>query len=149
MPKEHIFANLQTILIDVCSHRPANMGMLTKTNQESQHKSSATDIKWLQGCSSSVSSCGWTLCLIVLTALQDRISRHWLNFIGWNWCFERKSFQKMCQLLCAGWFWFPSLVQFTLVLPDWWRQQGRGQPHISLVFSVIRPGFTVICSPFP
>ncbi|KAM6931223.1 large ribosomal subunit protein uL1m isoform 1-T2 [Xenentodon cancila] len=26
MPSEHIFANLQTILTDVCSHRPANMG---------------------------------------------------------------------------------------------------------------------------
>ncbi|XP_069379031.1 large ribosomal subunit protein uL1m [Paralichthys olivaceus] len=26
MPKEHIFANLQHILIDVCSHRPASMG---------------------------------------------------------------------------------------------------------------------------
>ncbi|XP_070820651.1 large ribosomal subunit protein uL1m isoform X1 [Chaetodon trifascialis] len=26
MPREHIFANLQAILIDVCSHRPASMG---------------------------------------------------------------------------------------------------------------------------
>ncbi|TMS04020.1 39S ribosomal protein L1, mitochondrial [Larimichthys crocea] len=26
MPREHIFANLQTILLDVCSHRPADMG---------------------------------------------------------------------------------------------------------------------------
>ncbi|XP_072243018.1 large ribosomal subunit protein uL1m [Leuresthes tenuis] len=26
MPTEHIFANMQTVLIDVCSHRPANMG---------------------------------------------------------------------------------------------------------------------------
>ncbi|XP_031726450.1 large ribosomal subunit protein uL1m [Anarrhichthys ocellatus] len=26
MPKEQIFANLQSILLDVCSHRPANMG---------------------------------------------------------------------------------------------------------------------------
>ncbi|TKS77878.1 39S ribosomal protein L1, mitochondrial [Collichthys lucidus] len=26
MPREHIFSNLQTILLDVCSHRPADMG---------------------------------------------------------------------------------------------------------------------------
>ncbi|KAM4576432.1 large ribosomal subunit protein uL1m [Odontesthes bonariensis] len=26
MPTEHIFANLQTVLMDVCSHRPASMG---------------------------------------------------------------------------------------------------------------------------
>ncbi|XP_026178411.1 large ribosomal subunit protein uL1m [Mastacembelus armatus] len=26
MPREHIYANLQSVLIDVCSHKPANMG---------------------------------------------------------------------------------------------------------------------------
>ncbi|XP_029998989.1 large ribosomal subunit protein uL1m [Sphaeramia orbicularis] len=26
MPKEHIYANLQTVLMDVCSHRPADLG---------------------------------------------------------------------------------------------------------------------------
>lgn len=32
MPKEHLYANLETILIDVCSHRPADMGRLTETD---------------------------------------------------------------------------------------------------------------------
>lgn len=45
MPKEHIFANLQTILADVCSHRPASTGMFIKTSQSSQHTSSSTDLK--------------------------------------------------------------------------------------------------------
>lgn len=35
MPKEHIFANLQTILMDVCSHRPASLGtFITSTTNE-------------------------------------------------------------------------------------------------------------------
>lgn len=37
MPKENILANLQAILIDVCSHRPANMGMFTKTHLNALH----------------------------------------------------------------------------------------------------------------
>ncbi|MED6293553.1 hypothetical protein CHARACLAT_011706, partial [Characodon lateralis] len=31
MPSEQIFANLQTILTDVCSHRPTSLGMFTRT----------------------------------------------------------------------------------------------------------------------
>lgn len=31
MPKEHLYANLETILIEVCSHRPADMGMLPES----------------------------------------------------------------------------------------------------------------------
>lgn len=38
MPKEHLYANLETIVIDVCSHRPANMGMLTETDVPLLHK---------------------------------------------------------------------------------------------------------------
>lgn len=29
MPKEHILANLRTVLLDVVSHRPADMGTST------------------------------------------------------------------------------------------------------------------------
>lgn len=39
MASEHIFANLQTILIDVCSHRPADMGTLTKTSRKQSERS--------------------------------------------------------------------------------------------------------------
>ncbi|XP_039658954.1 39S ribosomal protein L1, mitochondrial [Perca fluviatilis] len=41
MSKEQIFANLQTILIDVCSHRPANMGPLIERAIIASHTSEA------------------------------------------------------------------------------------------------------------
>nr|XP_033474635.1 39S ribosomal protein L1, mitochondrial [Epinephelus lanceolatus] len=41
MPKEHIFANLQTILIDVCSHRPAKMGPFIERAIIASHTSEA------------------------------------------------------------------------------------------------------------
>lgn len=34
MSREHIFANLQTVLIDVCSHRPANTGTSPQTDDD-------------------------------------------------------------------------------------------------------------------
>ncbi|XP_044051173.1 39S ribosomal protein L1, mitochondrial isoform X3 [Siniperca chuatsi] len=41
MPKERIFANLQTILIDVCSHRPADMGPFIERAIIASHTSEA------------------------------------------------------------------------------------------------------------
>nr|XP_046242092.1 39S ribosomal protein L1, mitochondrial [Scatophagus argus] len=41
MPKEHIFANLQTILTDVCSHRPADMGPFIERAIIASHTSEA------------------------------------------------------------------------------------------------------------
>ncbi|XP_040010500.1 39S ribosomal protein L1, mitochondrial [Xiphias gladius] len=41
MPKDHILANLQTILIDVCSHRPANMGPFIERAIIASHTSEA------------------------------------------------------------------------------------------------------------
>ncbi|XP_054630556.1 39S ribosomal protein L1, mitochondrial isoform X2 [Dunckerocampus dactyliophorus] len=41
LPKEHILANLQTILMDVCSHRPANMGPFVKRAIITSHTSEA------------------------------------------------------------------------------------------------------------
>ncbi|KAL7390922.1 hypothetical protein ABVT39_001378 [Epinephelus coioides] len=45
MPKEHIFANLQTILIDVCSHRPAKMGPFIERAIIASHTSEALRFK--------------------------------------------------------------------------------------------------------
>ncbi|XP_040897363.1 39S ribosomal protein L1, mitochondrial [Toxotes jaculatrix] len=41
MPKEHIFANLQTILTDVCSHRPADKGPFIERAIIASHTSEA------------------------------------------------------------------------------------------------------------
>ncbi|KAM9359873.1 large ribosomal subunit protein uL1m [Symphorus nematophorus] len=41
MPKEHIFANLETVLIDVCSHRPADMGPFIERAIIASHTSEA------------------------------------------------------------------------------------------------------------
>uniref|UniRef100_A0A3B4WFB7 Large ribosomal subunit protein uL1m n=2 Tax=Seriola TaxID=8160 RepID=A0A3B4WFB7_SERLL len=41
MPKEHIFSNLQTVLIDVCSHRPADMGPFIERAIIASHTSEA------------------------------------------------------------------------------------------------------------
>ncbi|XP_076007000.1 large ribosomal subunit protein uL1m [Genypterus blacodes] len=41
MPKEHIFANLQTILMDVCSHRPAILGPFIERAIITSHTSEA------------------------------------------------------------------------------------------------------------
>uniref|UniRef100_A0A3Q1JBZ5 Large ribosomal subunit protein uL1m n=2 Tax=Anabas testudineus TaxID=64144 RepID=A0A3Q1JBZ5_ANATE len=41
MPKEHIYSNLQSILIDVCSHRPANMGPFIERAIIASHTSEA------------------------------------------------------------------------------------------------------------
>ncbi|XP_070690172.1 large ribosomal subunit protein uL1m [Pempheris klunzingeri] len=41
MPKEHILANLQAILTDVCSHRPANMGPFIERAIIASHTSEA------------------------------------------------------------------------------------------------------------
>ncbi|KAM3611139.1 uncharacterized protein V6R79_013985 [Siganus canaliculatus] len=41
MPKEQILANLQTILLDVCSHRPANMGPFIERAIIASHTSEA------------------------------------------------------------------------------------------------------------
>eukprot|EP00066_Takifugu_rubripes_P008488 XP_003974713.1 PREDICTED: 39S ribosomal protein L1, mitochondrial [Takifugu rubripes] len=41
MPKEHIFANLRTILLDVCSHRPADMGPFIERAIIASHTSEA------------------------------------------------------------------------------------------------------------
>uniref|UniRef100_A0A3Q0QTL6 Large ribosomal subunit protein uL1m n=1 Tax=Amphilophus citrinellus TaxID=61819 RepID=A0A3Q0QTL6_AMPCI len=41
MPGEHIFANLQTVLADVCSHRPASMGPFIERAIIASHTSEA------------------------------------------------------------------------------------------------------------
>ncbi|XP_061787657.1 large ribosomal subunit protein uL1m [Nerophis lumbriciformis] len=40
-PKEHILANLQTVLLDVCSHRPADTGVLVQRAIMASHSSEA------------------------------------------------------------------------------------------------------------
>ncbi|XP_042343861.1 LOW QUALITY PROTEIN: 39S ribosomal protein L1, mitochondrial [Plectropomus leopardus] len=45
MPKEQIFANLQTVLIDVCSHRPAKMGHFIERAIIASHTSEAVWFK--------------------------------------------------------------------------------------------------------
>ncbi|KAF7658982.1 hypothetical protein LDENG_00004380 [Lucifuga dentata] len=41
MPKEHIFANLQTVVMDVCSHRPASFGPFIERAIITSHTSEA------------------------------------------------------------------------------------------------------------
>ncbi|CAG09633.1 unnamed protein product [Tetraodon nigroviridis] len=41
MPKEHIFSNLRTVLLDVCSHRPADMGPFIERAIMASHTSEA------------------------------------------------------------------------------------------------------------
>uniref|UniRef100_A0A3P8NBG2 Mitochondrial ribosomal protein L1 n=1 Tax=Astatotilapia calliptera TaxID=8154 RepID=A0A3P8NBG2_ASTCA len=45
MPSEHIFANLQTILVDVCSHRPASLGPFIERAIIASHTSEAVWFK--------------------------------------------------------------------------------------------------------
>lgn len=44
MSNEHIIANLQTILADVCSHRPAELGTFSQILQQRSPKSLRAEI---------------------------------------------------------------------------------------------------------
>lgn len=48
MPKEHILANLSTILLDVCSHRPADMGTCNKNKQKIEKQQPPVNSKCVQ-----------------------------------------------------------------------------------------------------
>lgn len=99
MPKENILANLQTILIDVCSHRPANLGMFTKTHHSALH---------FNCCHKMTSG------LLFLSKLQiDSVSNCFDSSSGFI-AQKRKSFQNVPAFLCC----FDSLVQFTSLQPD-------------------------------
>lgn len=74
MPKEHIFANLQTVLMDVCSHRPANMGTFPTTTR---HHSTQVQPPTYNSFRAAPlpSTAAEELCLTLLTALQDKTAR--------------------------------------------------------------------------
>lgn len=73
MPKEHILANLRSILLDVCSHRPADMGTCKKRKKKEKQQLPMN-----------------SKCVQLLLQTLDVI------IPGWNWAFGEESGLSAC-----------------------------------------------------